>query len=175
MVIKLNTQDFENKLAQIKKVYSGFDDAFGFEFSFLDDRLNQQYEAEQRTGIIFSTFAFIAIVIACFGLFGMAMLTFNQRIKEVSIRKVLGASVAGLIVLLLSDFTKLILIAIILATPLAWWMMDKWLDNFMYQVGIQPTVFLLSGLALILISWITLSYFTIKTSKINPAETLKTE
>lgn len=175
LVIKLNTSDFKNKVEQIKKVYSTFDNAFEFQYSFLDDRLNQQYEAEQRTGIIFSTFAFIAIAIACFGLFGMAMLSFNQRTKEVSIRKVLGASVSGLIVLLLSDFTKLIFIAIVIATPFAWWMMDKWLDNFIYQVGIQPIVFLISGLALVLISWLTLSYFTLKTSRINPAETLKNE
>jgi putative ABC transport system permease protein len=175
LIIKLNPQDFENKVAQIKKVYSTFDNAFEFEYSFLDDQLNQQYQAEQRTGIIFSTFAFIAITIACFGLFGMAMLTFNQRTKEVSIRKVLGASVSGLIVLLLKDFTKLIFIAIVVATPLAWWMMDQWLDNFMYKVGIHPMIFLISGLTLILISWITLSYFTLKTSRINPAETLKSE
>ncbi len=175
LVVKINTSDFENKVTQIKKVYSEFDPTFEFEYSFLDGRLNQQYEAEQRTGIVFSTFAFIAIAIACFGLFGMAMLTFNQRTKEVSIRKVLGASVSGLIILLLRDFTKLIFIAIIIATPIAWWMMDRWLDNFMYQVGVHPTVFLISGLSLLLFSWITLSYFTLKTSRINPAETLKNE
>jgi len=175
LIIKLNTVDFENKIAQIKKVYAGFDNAYEFEYSFLDDQLNQQYKAEQGTGIIFSTFAFIAVVIACFGLFAMAMLSFNQRTKEVSIRKVLGASVTGLIVLLLSDFTRLIFIAIVIATPFAWWMMDQWLNNFIYQVGIHPSVFLISGLFLILISWITLSYFTLKTSRINPAETLKSE
>ncbi len=175
LVIKLHTQDFENKLAQIEKVYHEFDDSFEFQFSFFDNRLNQQYKAEHNTGIIFGTFAFIAIAIACFGLFGMAMLSFSQRIKEVSIRKVLGASISGLIILLLSDFTKLIIVAIFLATPLAWWMMDHWLDNFIYQVGIHPSVFLVSGIALILISWVTLSYFTFKTSRINPAETLKSE
>ena len=175
IIIKLHTNDFENKVAQIKKVYGSFDNTFEFEYSFLDDQLNHQYEAEQRTGIIFTTFAFIAIGIACFGLFAMAMLTFNQRTKEVSIRKVLGASVFGLIVLLLRDFTKLIFIAIIIAIPFAWWMMNKWLDNFIYQVGIHPAVFLISGFVLILISWITLSYFTLKTSRINPAETLKNE
>jgi putative ABC transport system permease protein len=175
LIIKLNTSDFEKKVAQIKNVYTKFDNMFEFEYSFLDDRLNHQYEAEQRTGIIFSTFAFIAIAIASFGLFGMAMLNFSQRTKEVSIRKVLGASISGLIVLLLKDFTKLIFIALIIATPFAWWMMDRWLDNFIYQVGISPTVFIFSGLALLLISWITLSYFTLKTSRVNPAETLKNE
>jgi putative ABC transport system permease protein len=105
----------------------------------------------------------------------MATLIFNQRIKEVSIRKVLGASVPGLIVLLLNDFTKLILIAIVIATPAAWWMMNQWLNNFIYQVGIEPLTFVLSGLSLVLLSWLTLSYFTVKTSRINPAETLKCE
>lgn len=175
IIIKLNTENVESKLAQIKKVYSEFDNSFEFEFSFFDDQLNQQYQAEQQTGIIFSVFAFIAITIACFGLFAMSMLTFGQRTKEVSIRKVLGASVPELIVLLLSDFTKLIFVAIILATPFAWWMMDQWMDNFIYQVGIHPLVFLFSGLILIVIAWITLSYFTLKTSQVNPAETLKNE
>jgi putative ABC transport system permease protein len=175
LVIKLDPVNFDSKIEQIKKVYTRFDDSFEFEFSFLDERLNQQYAAEQRTGIIFASFASLAILIACFGLFAMAMLTFNQRIKEISIRKVLGAPVSGLIFLLLNDFTKLILIAIVIATPLAWWMMDKWLDNFIYQVGISPFTFVISGLVLLGISWITLSYFTLKTSRINPAETLKNE
>jgi putative ABC transport system permease protein len=175
LVIKLNTRDFENKLAQIRNVYSGFDNTFEFEFSFLDDRINLQYESEKRTGIVFSVFAIIAVAIACFGLFGMAMLNFTQRTKEVSIRKVLGATATGLLVLLLSDFTKLILLAIVVATPIAWWMMDNWLDNFTFQVGIHPAIFLISGLLLITTSWITLSYLTFKTSRLNPAETLKNE
>ena len=175
LVLKLNTQNFEASIANVKKVYSEFDNAFEFEFSFLDDRLNKQYESEQVTATIFTIFAFLAIAIACFGLFGMALLTFSQRTKEVSVRKVLGASVTSLMVLLLSDFTKLIAIAILLATPLAWWMMDKWLDNFIYQVNIHPAIFLLSGLALLVVAWITLGYFTLRTSRLNPTDALKSE
>jgi putative ABC transport system permease protein len=175
LVIKLKPDNFDAAITQIKNIYTQFDDSFAFEFSFLDENLTKQYQSEQRTGVIFSAFAFIAIGIACFGLFGMAMLTFGQRIKEVSIRKVLGASVSGLIVFLLKDFTKLILLAILLATPLAWWAMDLWLDNFIYQVGIHPIIFILSGLGLLILSWVTLSYFTLKTSRLNPAETLKNE
>jgi putative ABC transport system permease protein len=175
VVIKMDPSNFEKKLAQIKDVYKKFDNSFEFEFSFLDDRLNHQYAAEERTGIIFASFATMAIIIACFGLFAMAMLVFNQRVKEISIRKVLGASTSGLIALLLNDFTKLILIAILIATPLAWWMMDQWLNNFIYKVGIHPMIFVGSGIILLTISWITLSYFTLKTSRINPAKTLKSE
>lgn len=175
VVVKMNTQDFESKIAAIKKVYAQFDNVFDFEFSFLDDRLNQQYATEQRTGFVFGIFSCVAVVIACFGLFGMAMLTFHQRTKEVSIRKVMGAPVYQLIVLLLGDFTRLIFLAILIAVPLTWWMMDRWLDNFTYQVGIHPLLFLISGVVLILISWLTLSHFTFKTSRINPAQVLRSE
>jgi putative ABC transport system permease protein len=175
LVIKMDPSNFDAKLTQIKDIYGKFDNSFEFEFSFLDDQLNYQYAAEERTGIIFATFASLAIVIACFGLFAMAMLVFNQRVKEISIRKVLGASASGLVFLLLNNFTKLILIAILIATPVAWWMMDQWLDNFTYKVGIHPVIFVGSGIILLIISWVTLSYFTLKTSRINPVQTLKTE
>jgi putative ABC transport system permease protein len=175
LVVRLKTQDLKSSIADLKKIYTQFDNAFEFEFSFLDDRLNKQYESEQVTATIFAIFSFLAIIIACFGLFGMALLTFRQRTKEVSVRKVLGASVASLMVLLLRDFTKLITIAIVLATPLAWWMMDRWLDNFIYQVNIRPAIFLLSGLALLVVAWMTLGYFTLKTSRLNPTDALKSE
>jgi putative ABC transport system permease protein len=175
LVIKIDPFNFDAKLTQIKDIYNKFDNSFEFEFSFLDDQLNHQYAAEERTGIIFATFGSLAIVIACFGLFAMAMLVFNQQVKEISIRKVLGASASGLIFLLLSSFTKLILIAILIATPVAWWMMDQWLDNFTYKVGIHPVIFVGSGIILLIISWVTLSYFTLKTSRIHPAQILKAE
>ncbi len=175
LAININTSDFADKIAAIQKAYSEFDDSFDFEYAFLDEQLNRQYLAESRTGAIFGAFAGIAILIACFGLFGMAMLDFNQRTKEVSVRKVLGASMAQLAVLLLGSFTRLIFIAVIVATPLAWFTMDWWLRNFTYQVGIHPAIFLASGLFLILIAWITLGYFTFRTSRVNPAETLRSE
>lgn len=175
LVIRLHTDRFDEKITQIQQTYQQFDNSFQFEFAFLDERLNSQYQAEESTGMIFSSFAFIAIVIAGFGLFGMAMLSFQQRTKEVGIRKVLGATVFNLLTLLLRDFTRLILIAIVLATPVAWWMMDKWLNNFVYQVGIQPLLFVATGGVLLLVSWGILSYLTLRTSRINPSEVLKSE
>ncbi len=159
----------------VKNVYRQFDETYDFEFSFLDERLNQQYKSEQHAGTVFGLFAFLAIVIACFGLFGMAIITFNQRIKEVSIHKIMGASVPNLIRLLLGDFTKLISIAILIAAPVAWWIMTNWLNNFTYRVTINPVVFVVSGFTLLIIAWITLSYFTIKTARVNPAQTLRSE
>ena len=175
ILIKMSTENFNAKLAAIEKIYKTVEPVFGFEFSFLADDLNSQYAAEERTGNILGVFSFIAIGIACFGLFGMSLLTFHQKIKEISVRKVLGATALNLLVLLMGGFTKLIVIAIALAVPIAWWMMDGWLGNFSYQVRIDPLVFVASGLILIVISWITLSYFTVKATQLNPAETLKNE
>lgn len=175
LLIRLNPENFDDQLAQIQDVYEQVDPNFIFEFDFLSDRLNKQYEAEQRTGLMFSIFAFLAMAIACFGLFAIAMLSFHQRVKEISVRKVLGASLFNLMVLLLKDFTRLIVVAVMLASPVAWWMMNRWLSNFIYQVEIYPSVFLVSGISLVLLAWLTLSYLTLKTSRVNPAETLKAE
>jgi putative ABC transport system permease protein len=175
VVIRMNTQNFGAKLAAIEKAYKHFEPVFSFEFTFLEDHLNKQYASEERTGSILAAFSVIAIFIACIGLFGMSMLTFQYKIKEVSVRKVLGATPFNLLVLLLGNFTKLIVIAILIATPLAWWVMDAWLENFSYQVTIHPAIFLAAGFALVVISWLTLSYFTVKAARLNPAETLKNE
>jgi putative ABC transport system permease protein len=117
----------------------------------------------------------LALLIACFGLFGMSMMLYYQKSKEISIRKILGASFTSLIRMLLTDFTKLVLISIAIGFPVTWYLMSEWLKNFSFQVGISPLVFVSSGLVLLLMAWGTLSYFTIKASRINPAETLKNE
>jgi putative ABC transport system permease protein len=175
ILVKINPENFNEKIAAIEKAYKLVEPYYGFEFAFLDDSLNKQYAAEQRTGTILGAFSFIAISIACFGLFGMSMLTFQQKVKEISVRKVLGATPMNLLVLLLGNFTKLIVLSIVIAIPVVWWIMDGWLDNFSYQVNIHPMIFVASGLVLISISWVTLSYFGLKASRLNPAETLKNE
>jgi putative ABC transport system permease protein len=175
ILIRINTENLPAKIAAIEKIYKNFEPVYSFEFAFLEDQLNDQYAAEQRTGIILSVFTVIAILIASFGLFGMSLLTFQQKIKELSVRKVLGATVANILVLLVGDFTKLIVLAVILATPVAWWIMKEWLQNFSYQININPLVFVCSGLILLFLAWVTLSYFTLKASRLNPAETLKNE
>lgn len=175
ILVKVSTADLPDRIAAIERTYKTFEPVYGFEFSFLEDRLNGQYASEQRTGTILGIFTVIAILIAAFGLFGMSLLTFQQKIKELSVRKVLGATLADTLVLLVGDFTKLIGMAVLLATPFAWWIMRSWLQNFSYQVRIHPLVFIGSGLALVVVAWMTLSYFTIKASRLNPAETLKNE
>jgi putative ABC transport system permease protein len=175
ILIDVNTSDFAERIAAIERVYSQFEPIYGFEFSFLEDQLNQQYSAEKRTGEILSIFSVIAVGIACFGLFGMAMLLFYQKIKEIGVRKVLGATPLSLLMFVLKDFTKLILVSIAIAIPITWYIMKGWLNNFSYQIEIQPLVFLLSGFVLVVLAWVTLSYFTVKAAHINPAEVLKNE
>ena len=175
ILLRVDTENFAETLKAIEGTYKAFQPVFGFEFAFLEDQLNAQYASERRTVSILTIFTVIAIMIACFGLFGMSLLTFQQKVKELSVRKVLGASLSGILVLLVGDFTKLIALAVMLATPLAWWLMSDWLQNFSYRVSIHPFVFIASGVVLIVVAWVTLSYFTVKAAKLNPAETLKNE
>jgi putative ABC transport system permease protein len=162
-------------MKSVEATWKKFDQLFAFEFSFLADYLNLQYASEKDMAMVLATFAFIAVIIACFGLLGIATLTFKQKTKEVSIRKVLGASMTNLIVLLVKDFTKVVLIAIVLAVPLVWWIMRGWLNNFMFRIQIDPMIFAGSGLVLLVMAWATLIYLTWKVTKVNPAEILKSE
>ena len=124
---------------------------------------------------VLTVFSVIAVAIACFGLLGIAALTFRQKTKEVSIRKVLGATRINLMVQLIGNFSRMILVAVVLAVPLVWWMMNQWLQHFILRIEINPLLFLYAGLLLLLLSWLTLAYLTWKVSNVNPAETLKSE
>ncbi len=174
-VVKVGTSNFEATRSAIEKTWRKFDDRFRFEFSFIDEQLNRLYQEEQNMASVLDIFSFLGVGIACMGLLGIAALAFRQRTKEVSIRKVLGASLSNLIVLLIKDFTRLVLIAIALAVPLVWWLMNNWLQNFSFRVTINPLVFVITGIGLVLVCWITLGFLTVKTARINPAETLKSE
>lgn len=175
ILVRVDTEDFDRVIADIEKVYKRFDSVFGFEFSFLEHDLNALYASEKRTVSILTIFAIVATSVACIGLFGMSVLTFQQRIKELSVRKVLGATLMNILVLQLGDLTRLILIAVVLATPVSWWAMNDWLKNFSYQINIHPLTFAASGLMLIVVAWLTLGYFSVKAARLNPAETLKSE
>jgi putative ABC transport system permease protein len=146
-----------------------------FKYQFLDENIKAQYEAERKAGQIFAVFSALAIIIACVGLFGLAAYTANLRTKEIGVRKVLGASVGSVILLLSKDFTKLICIAFVLAVPLSWYIMDNWLQSFAYRIDIGIDVFLLAGAAALIISWITVSYQSIKAAIVNPVKSLRSE
>jgi len=175
LVAKVSLQSLTTRIAAIEATYKTFEPTFGFEFSFLDSQLDNLYRGESRTASILAVFSLIALMIAAFGLFGMSMMLFYQKVKEVSIRKVLGASRGQLMVLLLGDFTRLVLLAIAIGTPLSWYIMNEWLKNFTYRVGISAWPYLVSGSALLIVAWLTLGYFTWKAAQLNPAESLRSE
>jgi putative ABC transport system permease protein len=146
-----------------------------FKYTFLDSSLMANYEAEQRAGTLFNVFSTIAIVIACVGLFGLAAYTASLRTKEIGVRKVMGASVTSVIVLLTRDFTKLILFAFVFAVPLGWIIMDNWLEGFAYRTTLGAGTFLVAGGLALLISWLTVSYQSIKAAVKNPVKSLRSE
>ncbi len=146
-----------------------------FEYSFLDQDFQKNYEAESRQSSLINYFTLIAIIISCLGLFGLATFSAEQRTKEIGIRKVLGASVASVVSLLSKDFLILVLIAICIASPLAWYGMNEWLQNFSYRINISWQVFALTTVLAILIAFITISFQAVKAAIANPVKNLRTE
>lgn len=175
VLVKMDTENFEERMQAVQTVWRTFDNRFEFEYHFLRDELNTQYAEENNLSAALTAFAVLAVAIASFGLLGIAALTFRQKVKEVSIRKVMGATVEKIIFLLLKDFTRMVLIAVVLAVPFTWWAMNRWLNNFSYRTEVNPLIFISVGSLLMLVAWGTLSYLTLKVARTNPAETLKGE
>jgi len=173
--VKLSAGNLSHTVSQIQKVWAQFESGRAMEFSFLDDRLDQLYKFEAQLGKIVSYFAALAIFIGCLGLFGMASFTAEQRTKEIGIRKVLGASVPGVIALLSKDLTKLVVLGFIIAVPIAYMAMRRWLDDFAYRIELGAGVFLLAGAVVLLIAWLTVSYQSIKAALLNPVQALRYE
>ena len=146
-----------------------------FEYSFMDDDFNALYNNEQRMGKLFITFTTLAIIIACLGLFGLAAYAAEQRNREIGIRKILGAGVSTLVAMLSKDFVKLVLISIAIATPLAWVIMQKWLQGFAYRTNIQWWVFVVTGLGALVIAFITISFQSVRAALANPVNSLRSE
>jgi putative ABC transport system permease protein len=145
------------------------------DYTFLDDDYNKLYQSEQRQATIFTLFACIAIFIACLGLFGLSAFAISQRIKEIGIRKVLGANVQGIVGLLSKDFLILVGIASLMAFPIAWFAMNSWLKDFAYRINIQWWVFIAAGIVAALIAFATVSLQAIKAAVANPVKSLRTE
>ena len=175
LLVKINTSNLEQTMKQLEAAFKKSIPTSAFEYQFLDQFLNTLYATERQTANVVFIFSGLAILIACLGLFGLAAYTAEQRTKEIGIRKVLGASVTGLTALLSKDFLKLILIAVVIASPVAWYFMNSWLKNFAYQVTIQWWVFVVTGFIAVLIALLTVSYQAIRAALTNPVKSLKTE
>lgn len=146
-----------------------------FSYSFLDQEFDKLYRSDAKSSGLMSVFAVIAVMISCLGLFGLAAFTAEQRGKEIGIRKVLGATVSGIVSLLSVDFVVLVIVALVIASPLAWWLMNIWLQNFAYRIELQWWVFILAGVISVLIAFITISFQAIKAAVANPVKSLRSE
>ncbi|HEY6978639.1 MAG TPA: FtsX-like permease family protein, partial [Chitinophagaceae bacterium] len=142
---------------------------------FLDEHFNKQYANDQLFGKVFTIFASFAIFIACLGLLGLSLFATAQRTKEIGVRKVLGASVSNIVMLLSKDFIKLVLIAFIIASPVAWYIMHTWLQDFAYRINISWWIFIAAGLLALIIALLTISFQSIKAAVANPVKSLRTE
>ena len=173
--IKIKPDDIAKTLRFLKKKWSEIAPAQTFDYFFLDESFDLQYRADEKLVAIFSNFTFLSIFIACLGLFGLASFTAEQRTKEIGIRKALGASVSGIILLLSKEFTKWILVANIIAWPIAYLAMNRWLQNFAYRINIGIGTFILAALLALVIALLTVGYQAIKAARANPVEALRYE
>ncbi|MBX2933825.1 MAG: ABC transporter permease [Ferruginibacter sp.] len=172
---KVSTTNTKNLIAQIEKKWKQLAPGMPFSYRFMNESFNEMYRSEQRVGNLAVVFAILAILIACLGLFGLVTYMAEQRHKEIGVRKVLGASVSNVVLLLSKDFLLLVAIAAVLAFPLAWWGMHKWLQDFEYRIQITVWVFVIAGMAALLIALFTVSYQAIKAALANPVKSLRTE
>ena len=175
LIVKIKTDDVKGFLSNLKKQWASFNPPGPLGYSFLDEKFASLYANEKRTQQIFSVFAILAVIIACLGLFGLATYTAEQRRKEIGIRKVLGASVGGIIQLLSKEFLKLVLIAFIIAIPVSWWAMSEWLQDFAYRINIGWWVFAGAGVFALLITLVTIGFQAIRAAFANPVKSLRTE
>jgi len=173
--VKTTGADATQAIAAAERLWKKSKPDVPFEYTFLDQTYDRMYRAEQRIGKLFNFFAGIAILVSCLGLFGLAAYTAEQRTKEIGVRKVLGASVGNIVALLSKDFLKLVIVAIVIATPLAWYLMHGWLEDFAYKIDIGWGVFALAGLLAIGIALLTVSFQSVKAALTNPVKSLRTE
>ncbi|WP_295798771.1 ABC transporter permease [Mucilaginibacter sp.] len=175
MMIRIKDDHQKETIAQIRRLYESFNPGFPFAYSFLDEAYQKQYETETRVSLLSEYFSVLAILISCLGLFGLVAFTAQKRQKEIGIRKVIGASVNSIALMLTQDFLKLVSIAVIIAFPLSWWLMNKWLNSFAYRIDLGPGVFIIACAAVVLITVLTVSFQAVKAAVANPVKSLRSE
>ncbi|HCU44963.1 MAG TPA: ABC transporter permease, partial [Sphingobacterium sp.] len=176
MVVRTNPSlPIDHNLKQMEEILKKFNPAYPFEYKFVDQQFATKFKEQQQTAQLALIFSGLAIFISCLGLLGLASYIAELRTKEIGIRKVLGASVTGITAMLSRDFVKLVLIAILLASPIAWWTMNKWLEDFSYRIEIQWWIFAVAGIAALTIAILTVSTQAIRAANTNPVKTLRDE
>ncbi|WP_018618103.1 ABC transporter permease [Spirosoma luteum] len=175
LTVQLTADQMPEKIAALERIYKASYPGNPFKYYFADENYNKQYQTEQQYGQVFTIGSALAIFIACLGLFGLAAFTTEQRTKEIGVRKVLGASIGSIVTLLSKDFIKLVLIAIVIASPVAWYGMNRWLQDFAYKIDIAWWMFALAGLLAVGIALLTVSFQSIKAALMNPVKSLRSE
>jgi putative ABC transport system permease protein len=173
--IKLQTSDLQGSITAVKTAWAKYFPNDPFSYFFLDDQFNAQYQSDQRFGEMFTLFASLAILIACFGLIGLSAYNILQRTKEVGIRKVLGASTRNVVYILSKDFLMLVIVAFVIAAPVSWFIMHHWLQDFAFRIDISWWVLCVAGLLAFIIAWATISFQAIRAAFANPVKSLRTE
>jgi putative ABC transport system permease protein len=173
--VRLPSGNTQANLERVKGIYSKVINHRPFDYEFVDQQYSNLYDAELRMGNIFSVFATLAIIIACLGLLGLVSFSASQKTKEIGVRKVLGATATSIVLLIINEFTKPVIVAIVLGIPVAWWIMSKWLSDFAYKTDIGAQPILIAALVSIVVAFGTASFQAIKASMINPADTLRNE
>ncbi|MGH2564693.1 MAG: ABC transporter permease, partial [Ginsengibacter sp.] len=174
-MLRINGKDVQSTIARLETLWKQRIPERPFNYHFLDQDYDKLYLSEQRTSALFSVAAALAIILACLGLFGLAAFTTVQRTKEIGIRRVLGANISSITLLIAKNFLELIGIAILIAIPLAWWAENKWLQDFAFRINISWWMFLLPGIAALLIALVTVSFHAIKAAVANPVKSLRSE
>jgi putative ABC transport system permease protein len=172
---RIRAENIPASIEHMRSVWEKYSPQYPFDYFFLDDEFNRMYKSEEKLSAIFGAFTFLAIFIACLGLFGLASFTAERKTKEIGIRKVLGASIGQLLLLLSRDFMKLVLAANIIAWPLVWYAMNQWLQGFAYRASLGWLMFALTAAVALLIALLTVSYQTLKAALANPVEALRYE
>jgi putative ABC transport system permease protein len=175
MLVRVSGDQLPSTINRIEAAWKTYMPSRAFSYHFMDEDFNRLYLSEQRTARLFTTFASLAILLACLGLFGLAAITTVQRTKEIGIRKVMGADVLQICMLISKSFLRLVAIAILIAAPLAWLAAGKWLETFAYRISIQFWIFLAAGAGVVLLAFAVVSYHALRAANINPAKSLKTE
>ncbi|MEZ4933175.1 MAG: FtsX-like permease family protein [Saprospiraceae bacterium] len=173
--VRLDAQNIESAISHLQQEWAGVMGNRPLEFEFLDDHFAHLYRSEQQVSQVVSLLAFLAIFVACLGLFGLATIATEQRIKEIGIRKVLGATTVGLVNLLSKDFLKLVLISLVIACPLAYYFMEQWLMDFAFRIHIQWWVFAVAGVVAAGVAYLTVGFQSVKAALMNPVESLRSE
>ncbi len=175
ILVRLEIGNIRQTLDALEQIYAKINPKFPFDYQFVDAEYNSFYSNERLMAKLISAFTFLAIAISCLGILGLIVFSVEQRTKEIGIRKLLGASVSGITGLLSKDFVKLVFIAIVLASPIAWWAMNKWLESFAYRISLNWWIFAIAGLASMVIALLTVSFQAVKAATANPVESLRSE